>query len=134
MRYRNVCLSRMHSRKAMNVCLKPTVNIEAPGGSANPGLRCSKKNQGMAHSTARNSQSCGPCLSSQYSRHTPPEKAIKTLKPLVLFSVLWSDLRPLRIPTIIASITISPAEQTAKEMFDTRLRAIDSKCACSTGL
>ena len=59
---------------------------------------------------------------------------MRTLNALVLFSVLASDLIPLSIPTIIARMMISPAEQTAKEMFDMRLRAIDSKSACSLEL
>lgn len=51
-----------------------------------------------------------------------PEKAIRTLKAFVLFSVLRSDLRPLRIPTMTTRIRISPAELTAKDTFETRLR------------
>lgn len=95
----------MHSLSAVYVCLKPIVKRLVPGGSFRPGRRFSNTNQGIAQ-----------------SNHTPPEKAIRTLKAFVLFSVLSSDLRPLRIPTMIAKITISPAEQIAKDVFDMRLR------------
>lgn len=61
-----------------------------------------------------------------YSPHTPPEKAMSTLKALVLFSVLSSDLSPLRMPTMIARTTISPAEHTAKDTLDILFRSSDS--------
>lgn len=70
----------------------------------------------------------------EYSRHIPPENAIKTLKALVLFSVLASDLRPFRIPTMIANTSISPAEHTAKETLEMRFRSIDSYSAWSASL
>ena len=62
----------------------------------------------------------------EYSPQTPPENATRTLKALVLFSVLSSLLIPLRIPTMIASMTISPAELTVKDIFEMRFRSIDS--------
>lgn len=61
----------------------------------------------------------------------PPEKAIRTLKALVLFSGLRSDFKPLRIPIITTSIKTSPAEHTANEMLDIRFLCNDSKAACS---
>lgn len=67
-------------------------------------------------------------------RQTPPEKAMITLKALVLFSVLSPDLRPFNMPTIIARTTISPAEQTANEILEIRFRIIDSKWACASTL
>lgn len=65
---------------------------------------------------------------------TPPAKAINTLNAFVLFSVLSSDLRALRIPTMTARIKISPAEQTAKETLEMRFRWSDSNDAWSSGL
>lgn len=62
-------------------------------------------------------------------RQTLPEKAMITLKALVLFSVLSPDLRPFNMPIIIARTTISPAEQIANEILEIRLRIMDSKCA-----
>ena len=59
---------------------------------------------------------------------------MRTLNAFVLFSVLASDLRPLRMPTITARMIISPAEETAKETFDMRFLSIDSKSACSSAL
>ena len=61
-----------------------------------------------------------------HSRHTPPEKAMSTLNAFVLFSVLSSDFRPFRIPTMIARMMISPAEQTANETLEIRFRSMDS--------
>jgi hypothetical protein len=60
-------------------------------------------------------------------RQTPPEKAMITLKALVLFSVLSLDLRPFKMPIIIARTIISPAEQMANEILEIRLRIMDSK-------
>jgi len=65
---------------------------------------------------------------------TPPENAMITLKALVLFSVLSPDLRPFKIPIIIARIMISPAEQTANEILEMRFRIMDSKLACASSL
>lgn len=59
-------------------------------------------------------------------RQTPPEKAMSALNAFVLFSVLASDFKPFRMPTMIARMIISPAEQTANETLDMRLRSIDS--------
>ena len=59
-------------------------------------------------------------------RQTPPENAMSTLNALVLFSVLSSDLRPLRIPTMTARMMISPAEHTAKDTLDIRFLSSDS--------
>jgi hypothetical protein len=44
------------------------------------------------------------------------------LNALVLFSVLASDLTPLRMPTMIARTTISPSEQMVKDMLEMRFR------------
>jgi hypothetical protein len=65
---------------------------------------------------------------------TPPENAMITLKALVLFSVLSPDLRPFKIPIIIARTMISPAEQTANEILEMRFRIMDSKSACASSL
>ena len=69
-----------------------------------------------------------------HSRHTPPEKAMSTLNAFVLFSVLSSDLIAFSIPTMTTKMMISPAEQTAKETFDIRLRCSDSNSAWSLAL
>ena len=61
-----------------------------------------------------------------HSRHTPPEKAMSTLNALVLFSVLSSELSPLRMPTMTARMRISPAEHTVNEMLEIRFRCRDS--------
>ena len=66
--------------------------------------------------------------------HTPPENARSTLKALVLFSTLASDLTALRIPIMIARIKTSPAELIANEILETRLRAKDSKLRCASKL
>lgn len=63
--------------------------------------------------------------------HTAPVYAIVMLKALVLFSVLSLDLSPFKMPTMIARMITSPAEQTAKDMFEIRLRARESNSACS---
>ena len=61
-----------------------------------------------------------------HSRHTPPEKAMSTLNAFVLFSVLSSDLRPFKMPTMMARTMISPAEHTAKEMLEILFLSSDS--------
>ena len=67
-----------------------------------------------------------PHLEQIYLPQTPPENATRTLKALVLFSVLASLLMAFRIPTMIARMTISPAELTANEIFDIRFLWMDS--------
>ena len=64
----------------------------------------------------------------------PPEKAIRTLNAFVLFSVLSSDRRPFKIPTMTARIRISPAEHTKKDMLDNLFRDSDVKVVCSSRL
>jgi len=64
----------------------------------------------------------------------PPEKAIRTLNAFVLFSVLSSDRRPFKIPTMTARIRISPAEHTKKDMLDNRFRDSEVKVVCSSRL
>ena len=59
---------------------------------------------------------------------------MSALNAFVLFSVLSSALIPLRIPTMIARITISPTEDTVNEMLETLFLAKDSKAACSSAL
>ena len=51
---------------------------------------------------------------------------MSTLTAFVLFSVLASDLRPFRIPTMTARMTISPAEHTANDTLDIRFLSSDS--------
>ena len=70
----------------------------------------------------------------RYIRQTPPEKAMSALNAFVLFSVLASDLRPLRIPTMTARMMISPAEETANETFEMRFLSMDSRFACASVL
>jgi hypothetical protein len=118
----------MHSLNATYACLIPIVQKFVSGGQASPGLRCSKKNHGRAHITKRESDEFNETgRSSMHAHQTPPEKAINTLNALVLFSTLSSDFKPLRIPTMIARMTISPAEQMAKDMFEIRLRESEAK-------
>lgn len=96
-----------------------------PGGSCRPGRLFSSINHGKAQSTV--GQAGGPRTEKHNIHQTPPENAIKTLNAFVLFSVLSSDRKPLRIPTITASIIISPAEHTVNEIFDIRFRASEVK-------
>ena len=106
---------------------------DVPGGRARPGRRFSKMNQGMAQSTGR--MLIRRMISQRRDEHhTPPENAISTLNALVLLSALASAFSALRMPTMIARITISPAELMAKEILETRLRAKDSKWEWSSGL
>ena len=51
---------------------------------------------------------------------------MSTLNAFVLFSVLASDLRPFRMPTITARMMISPAEQTAKDTLEILFLSSDS--------
>lgn len=48
-----------------------------------------------------------------------------TLNAFVLFSVLASDFRAFKIPTITASMGISPADDTANAILQIRLRQIE---------
>ena len=123
----------MHSLKAITVCLNPMVSMEAPIGSASPGRRFSKKNHGRAQRTEKTfrQEDSGKASKDSNLRHTPPENAIRTLNALVLFSVLSSDFRPFKMPTMTARMMISPAEQTANEMLDILFLSIDSYSACS---
>ena len=66
-----------------------------------------------------------------YLHQTPPENAVKTLKDRVLFAVLWSDFNALGMPTMIARMTTSPAEEIANATFKIRLRDREAKCSCS---
>lgn len=52
----------------------------------------------------------------------------------MLFAVLSPAFSFSRIPTIRVRIKISPREETVKEMFETRLRDIDSNDACVSTL
>lgn len=105
MRYKKVCFSFRHSRNATYVCLNPIVSKLVPAGRLRPGRRFSRKNQGRAQSS-----------------HAPPENAIRTLKALVLFSVLASDFMPLRMPTMMTRMKISPREQIVNDMLEMRFR------------
>jgi hypothetical protein len=69
--------------------------------------------QGRAHKTVYKSRSRGEPLV-ELVHQTPPEKAISTLKALVLFSALW----PFKILTMTARIMISPAELMGKDIYD----------------
>lgn len=66
-----------------------------------------------------------------FVRQAPPEKAIKTLNALVLFSVLSSAFSAFRIPIMMTRMMISPREQTVNEMLDIRFRDRDAICSCS---
>ena len=67
-------------------------------------------------------------------RQTAPANAINMLKARVFFSALSSALTPLRIPIMIARMTISPAEEMAKDTFDIRLRESESSVRWSSKL
>ncbi len=126
----------MHSRKATYTCVKPTVSKDVAGGNVSPGRRFSRRNHGKAHST--NLNRVNQILSYRINwcdlRQTPPANAISTLNAFVLFSTLLSDLIPFRIPTITARIRISPAEQTANDIFEILFLSIDSRSAWSSAL
>ena len=121
----------MHSRNATIVCLKPIVSIEAPDGNESPGRRFSRKNHGRAHSTVEGYRLELTIVSRprNYAHHTPPEKAMRTLNALVLFSVLSSECRPFSMPTMMARMMISPAEQTANDTFEILFLSMDSNSA-----
>ena len=83
---------------------------------------------------SRRSAAIWPKLLKGNSHHTPPVNAIKTLNARVLFSTLSSACRALKIPTITTRMSISPAEQTVKEMLEILFLWRDSKLACSSAL
>ena len=59
---------------------------------------------------------------------------MRTLKALVLFSVLSSEWMAFRMPTMMASTTISPTEQTVKDKLEMRLRDREVSLVCSSAL
>ena len=54
---------------------------------------------------------------------------MRTLNALVLFSVLSSECRPFSMPTMMARMIISPAEQTANDTFEILFLSMDSNSA-----
>ena len=59
---------------------------------------------------------------------------MRMLKAFVLFSVLSSEWMALRMPTMMASTTISPTEQTVKDKLEMRLRDKEVSLVCSSAL
>jgi hypothetical protein len=134
MRYRNICFSLMHCCMAIYVCLNSIIKNKLLGGRANPG-RCSlRKNHGSAQSTVIQLHELHTCTHEINSHHSALENAIKTLNTFMLFAILSPAFSPLRIPTIMTRIRISPMEEMVKEMFKTQLRERDLNSACLSQL
>jgi len=107
-----------------------------PGGRSSPGRLFSNINHGRAQRTGSHFPVQLTIILIEWvsSRQTAPENAISTLNALVLFSVLSSECKPFRMPTITARMMISPAEQTANDMFEIRFLAREWKCPWSSCL